>query len=205
MLTRGRYYPEQEASVEPIVIFVRRHWFSFFPWIILIAVMAICPIIVLTVLATSINFNTLESPSRVFIILLTSTYYLFTLSVFLVAWIDYYLDVTIVTSKRLVDIHQNGLFNHRVSEQSLLRVQDVSVRVEGPFQTFFKFGTVYVETAGEAPNFEMVNLPNPNYIADTILKLHYKLVEEGYHAAETGEAEGTLYSQNHKDRHKHLE
>lgn len=184
MLTRGHYYADQTAQGEAMVLFVRRHWFSFFSWGILVFFMVLAPIIVFGVSLSQVNILALSQTARTAIITGTSAYYLFVLAVFLAAWIDYYLDVTIVTEQRLVDIHQNGLFNHRISEQSLLRVQDVSVRVRGPFQTMFQFGTVYVETAGEAQNFIMNNLPKPNQVANTIIELHKRLTDQSFAKAD---------------------
>lgn len=180
MLARGHYYPEQAGAAEPVVLFIRRHWFSFASWMVLITVMAVSPIVLVSLITSGTTIFVTSLTARTLLVLALSAYYLFTLAVFLVAWIDYYLDTTIVTRRRLVDIHQNGLFNHRVSEQSLLRVQDVSVRIQGPFQTFFQFGSVYVETAGEAPNFMMRNLPHPHHVANIILELHNRLVQEGF-------------------------
>lgn len=184
MLSRGRYFPEQAATGEPVILFVRRHWFSFSTWLILTVIMLATPLFLLPLIVSASPTARATVEFRTLLTLATSAYYLFILAVFLVAWIDYYLDVTIVTPKRLVDVHQNGLFNHQISEQSLLRVQDVSVRVQGPFQTFFQYGTVYVETAGEAPNFVMRNLPRPSHVASTIIELHNQLVEHGFTASE---------------------
>ncbi len=179
MLPHGHYYPNQTGHPEPVIMFVRRHWVTFVSWAILIFLMALAPILVRVFVLSNINLATESSTVRTLLIAGGSSYYLFTLAVFLAAWIDYYLDVTIVTEHRLVDIHQNGLFNHRVSEQSLLRVQDVTVRMQGPYQTFFQYGTVYVETAGEAPNFTMRNLPKPMHVANTIVELHNELIDQG--------------------------
>lgn len=180
MLSPGHYYPEQAAAAEPVVLFVRRHWFAFVGWALLIAVMALVPIPVLVIVGSTLGSASASASVRALVVFGISMYLLMTLAIFLVAWIDFYLDSTIVTEKRLVDVHQNGLFNHRVSEQSLLKVQDVTVRVRGPWQTFFQFGTVYVETAGEAPNFEMNNLPHPHHVANTITELHNRLLEQGF-------------------------
>jgi len=180
MLPRGSSFPHQTAHAEPVALFIRRHWFSFFTWGVLTLAMILAPIVAMASVIGIASFTNFSRTQQTVLILGASAYYLFVLAVFLVAWIDYYLDVTILTERRLIDIHQSGLFNHRVSEQSLLRVQDVSVRVKGPLQTFFRFGTVYVETAGEAPNFVMQNLPDPNRVANKIIELHNRLIDQGY-------------------------
>ena len=189
MLSPGYYYPEQTKMSEPVVLFVRRHWAAFVAWAAIIVVMCLAPITILVIIFSQISFADMPIAAQKLMICALSAYYLFVLAVFLAAWIDYYLDATIVTERRLVDIHQNGLFNHRISEQSLLRVQDVSVRMQGPFQTFLHYGTVYVETAGEAPNFIMSNMPNPNKVANTIVELHNCLIEQGIETSDLPGAE----------------
>jgi len=176
MLTRSQYFPEQKRD-EQIVLFIRSHWMSFLPWIIFISAMIIAPLILVVTLRDNI-IQIFPVRDRAYHIIGLSAYLLIVLAIFLTAWISFYLNVMIVTPEHLVDIRQNGLYNRKVSEQSLLRVQDVSAHMEGFFQTFFHFGTIYVETAGEAPNFKIPNIPDPNRVANKILKLHEDLVKE---------------------------
>lgn len=103
---------------------------------------------------------------------------LFMMTLSILVWLNYYLDVTFITSRHLVNIRQAGLFNRRVVEQPLARVQDVSSKMHGFFQTLFHFGTVYVETAGEAPNFVMKYISTPHRVANAIMKLHEEIVKE---------------------------
>jgi len=200
MLTKGNYFQGQERD-EKVVLFIRGHWMGFVMWIMIIIIMFIMPVAL-------VYFYSGNSPSmftginRSFLIVGISGYILITLAVFLTAWIAYYLNVTIITPEHLIDIKQKGLFNRKVSEQSLLRVQDVSARITGVFQTFFGYGTVLVETAGEAPNFDMYNIPHPNRVANTILMLHEKLIEEsGSDKSDLADGIG-LEKQNHKQPSK---
>jgi hypothetical protein len=175
MLSKGNYFPEQNSD-EQIILFIRRHWLSFLYWIIFIGIMIIVPIIIFLVLKNDIVYG-MPARDQEYLIIGTSAYVLITMAIFLTAWISFYLNVVIITPEHLVDIRQNGLFNRRVSEQSLLRVQDVSSHRRGLMQTFFHYGTVFVETAADLPNFQMPNLPNPDKIANEILKLHEELAK----------------------------
>lgn len=186
MLSEGYYFPEQRHE-EQIIRFIHRRWLSFLPWIVFITLMVILPIILFSLWRDTIINSFGPEDVRYFIVGL-SAYYLITLAVFLTAWIGYYLNVVLITPERLIDIRQNGLFNRLVAEQSLLRVQDVSARMNGFFQTFFLYGTVVVETAGESPNFVIPDLPMPNEVANTILKLHENLMKK------TGFEEGDVSS-----------
>lgn len=97
---------------------------------------------------------------------------------FLFAWLflfqnfmDYYLDVWIVTNKRVLNIEQTGLFARTVSELRLYRVQDVTSTVKGVVETIFDFGDVEIQTAGEKTRFIFEQIPHPNRVSKTILEL----------------------------------
>lgn len=175
MLKKGSYFPGQLRD-ENFILFIRRHWMAFLPWIIFVSLMILVPAILFIIYGAQVP-DLFYGINRIYLIVGVSAYILIAMAVFLTAWIDYYLDVTVLNPEHLVDICQTGLFNRKVAEQSLLRVQDVSARMKGILQTFFRYGTVFVETAGDIPNFEMLNIPNPNRVANTILKQHEKLVE----------------------------
>jgi len=181
MLEKTSFYPGQNSN-EEIVLFIRSHWFAYLGWAAVVFIMTVMPVIVIGILIFYGAWNDIYNyniSSKFFIVTFLGAYYLFTLALFLTTWVDWYLDVTIITKGHLVIIRQDELFNRKVAEQSLLRVQDVSSQTNGIFESFFHFGTVYVETAGEQPNFKMTNIPNPTVVANTIIKLHEELAESG--------------------------
>jgi uncharacterized membrane protein YdbT with pleckstrin-like domain len=75
----------------------------------------------------------------------------------------------LVTDKNLVQIMQKGLFVRKVSRLSISNVEDVSAEQKGFLPTFFNYGTLVVQTAGEMENFVFPYCPNPNKYADRIL------------------------------------
>jgi uncharacterized membrane protein YdbT with pleckstrin-like domain len=85
----------------------------------------------------------------------------------------------IITNDNVTQIMQVGLFHRKVSEISMENVEDVTAHQRGIFQTFFNYGRVHVETAGEQNNYDFIYCPNPNAYAKAIqdarvrfLKLH---------------------------------
>ena len=95
-----------------------------------------------------------------------------------VAWISFYYDVYIIYTDSVVDIVQQGFFGRKISQLSMLRVQDVSSTIKGFLPTLFGFGDVLVETAGEqSQNFLLIAVPNPQEVSAKIMELHDKLVE----------------------------
>lgn len=174
MLEKNYYYPGQESSEEHR-LFLRRHWFAYIKWIIILLLLVIIPII-LIIIGLNTNFIDLGGQYRRTFVVIGAIYTMFLMTLFLTTWIDHYLDVTIVTKKNLINIKQNELFSRSIAEQSLLRVQDVTVKKNGFLQTYFNFGTVFVETAGEQPNFRMTDIEDPVVVAETIMRLHEEIM-----------------------------
>lgn len=175
-----------------IVLFVRRHWASFLGQFLLSFLMLAVPVAILLVL----YFSEIEIAKGMvlnFIVLGFSIYYLIAVTVAFVAWISYYYDIYIICQDTIVDISQQGFFGRKISQLSMLRVQDVSSDIEGFLPTFFGFGDVLVETAGEqSQNFLLRAVPNPQEVSAKIMQLHNEIVEtEGRHQ-QMLEAEGVL-------------
>lgn len=74
----------------------------------------------------------------------------------------------IITNDNVTQVNQVGLFNRKVSEISMGNVEDVTALQSGVFQTFFNFGHLHIETAGEQNNYDFLYCPNPNAYAKAI-------------------------------------
>ena len=175
-----------------IVIFVHRHWASFIGQFLLSMMMLILPVIILITIYFTQRVI-LQGLVLNFLTLILSIYYLITATVTFIAWISYYYDVYIVCYDTIIEINQQGFFGRKISQLSLLRVQDVTSDIEGVLPTFFSYGDVVVETAGElSENYIIKSIPNPQEVSSKILELHNQLLEkEGLHH-QMLEAEGVL-------------
>lgn len=83
----------------------------------------------------------------------------------------------IITTNHIVDIDQIGFFNKTVSTLHLDEIQDVSAKISGPVQTFMKYGTIIIQTAGERENFVFDYVPNPLELENFILDARKKSVK----------------------------
>ena len=161
---------------EKIKTVLRKHWFVFVPLLSLCLFLIILPIVALIIIKIN-NVNL--GDYQILALLGFSVFLLLVLAFFINAFIDYYLDIGIITNFRIIDIEQQGLFNRSISEQNLIRVQDVMAKSRGIFQTFLDYGNVFIETAGEAPNFEFYAIPKPQERAQTIMRYHHELMRSG--------------------------
>jgi membrane protein YdbS with pleckstrin-like domain len=80
-------------------------------------------------------------------------------------------DILIVTTLRLVDVDQRGIFARTVSEAPLESVQDVSWSRNGILQTVFRMGDLKVQTAGSTANIEAKSIPRVEVVHELINEL----------------------------------
>lgn len=83
---------------------------------------------------------------------------------------DFYLDVWILTSQRLIAVEQKGLFSRTISEFELARIQDVTVDVHGIVATLLNYGNLNVRTASEHEHFIFKQVWHPNAVKDEIAR-----------------------------------
>src|SRR3989338_9956396 len=180
-----RPYHAHLKTNEKIILVLRRHPFIIFAKIFFWLMVALLPLIFhLTleeVLAGLFN-NNLFLP---IVILFLSIYYLYLWLFIFHSFVDYYLDIWIVTDERIINIEQRGLFDRVVSEQKLYRVQDVTSELKGFFSTILNYGTVHIQTAGEEQRFIFEQVPDPYNVAKKIAqlaeehkKIHHQVMEK---------------------------
>ncbi|MFA6429984.1 MAG: PH domain-containing protein [Patescibacteria group bacterium] len=165
-----RHLPN-EIPGEHVVYFLRRHVITITSLFVSYVFILTAPLAVLWYLAT--NVPTISDDPRLFplVVLGISLFFLFVWLFLFQALMDYYLDIWVVTTKRILSIEQTGLFNRRVSELRLYRIQDVTATVSGFLHTVFNYGNVEIQTAGEKERFIFEDVPSPNEVAKTILQL----------------------------------
>ncbi len=85
-----------------------------------------------------------------------------------ILWTKYFLHVWVVTSKKILDIEQVGLFSRKVGILHLDKIQDITVSVAGIIPTMLKYGDVVVQTASAQGNFVVDGIPNPKLLHNKI-------------------------------------
>ncbi|MBI3305475.1 PH domain-containing protein [Candidatus Parcubacteria bacterium] len=159
---------------EPLLV-LRRHWLIAAAYIALATLLALGP--VAAVAALQQFWPALLGGGVQLIAFAASLYYLALWLAFFAVVVDYYLDVWIVTSERVIAIEQKGLFRREIAEFNILKVQDVSTHINGLVPTLFDFGELQVQTAGEEEKFCFKQVPNPNHAKQQILACYEAAVQ----------------------------
>lgn len=167
---------------EANVFFLRPHWLTVAPLVFGFVLALTLPFAVWIGLKI-VNPAFLAVPAYNALYLLGgSIFFLFCWLFLFQHFIDHYLDIWIVTTHRIIDITQHGLFGRTTAELVLDRVQDVTSEVNGFVRTFFDYGTIYIQTAGEQQRFTFENIPHPVHVAKRILELAQQRREEAPNA-----------------------
>ena len=152
---------------EAIILALHRHWIVLIGEIFLILIL-----LIFSFVGSALFFTFVDSQSPLLYYLFffgMSVYILIIYLLTFIFWMDYYLDMWIVTNQRILDIEHYGIFRREVSEFLITNVQDVTIEIPGMMASFLKYGNIRVQTAGEK-SFTAASIPHPDKAKDTILK-----------------------------------
>ncbi len=161
-------FPGQHEN-EDVVRVVHRHWFNLaahFFILIVLFLLTFGSIALFTAL-----FPAITTGAATLIAFIENSFLLFLWLYTFLLWIDYYFDVWIITTERVINIEQKGLFVRNISEIDFSRIQDISTRVTGFVATMLNFGDLYIQTASENERVTFRQVPDPNQLKDEIMRL----------------------------------
>lgn len=167
----------EEKNEEKLIIFLRRHWINLFFQLLPFAALILLLIVTFVLISLVSDFNLSPMESRI-MQFGGAIFSLFIWAFLFIVFIDFYLDIWIVTNERIINIEQKGLFRREISELRLEKVQDLTTEIKGIICTLFDFGDLYVQTAGKRERFFFQSIPHPERVKDVILVLSEKEEEE---------------------------
>ena len=163
---------------EKLLVVIRKHWLVFTLTAAAILFGALLPLLTVSFLPpgtlAAIFVSANASSAGAFL------YYCWLLGLWIllfVNWTTYFLDVWVVTDRRIVDIDQKTLFHRDMITARLEKIQDITVTVNGVLPTVFGYGTMHIETAGDNPDFVIENAAHPYDAKEKILAAHMRAVE----------------------------
>lgn len=141
---------------------LHRHWSALAGKMIVVLFMILVPTI------ASFFFVLVPETWRLFALFIASVYLLIVFLVAMIFWMDYYLDIWIITDIRVIDIEQQGLFRRNIAEFKLDRIQDVTIEIPNMVASLFDYGDLRVQTAGER-EFVIRDISRLNEVKDALL------------------------------------
>jgi len=164
---------------EQVVTVIRKHWFMFAVQLFMLSFAAAFPLAAATFIPPS-GIEALASmgATPTFLVFAYILWVLAMWNLAFISWTTYYLDVWIVTNRRIIDIDQQALFRRKVTTLMLEKIQDVTVDVQGILSTIFGFGRIILHTAGaEDPDIVIDFAAHPQHAKERVLECQRRALE----------------------------
>lgn len=152
---------------EKVLLMVRKHWFVIIAELAAVGIAALAPFVLLLFFGwygNSLEAATgtaIDLPGTLITFGLAAWLLLCTFSGFTI-WTHYYLDLWIITDRRIISVDQVNFFSRNVAMFRLERLQDIEFKIQGLLATFLNFGTISAQTAGHHEhNFRATGMPDP--------------------------------------------
>lgn len=152
---------ETKHKEEKIILVLRKHPITNLQWILIAIAMIFAPVVLSF-------FPLLEFLPGNFQFIVILGWYLMTTAFVLQNFLTWFFNVDIVTDERIIDIEFYNLIYKQVSDAKTDRIQDITYKMGGALRNIFNYGDVFVQTAGEVPNFEFLAVPNPDKVVEVL-------------------------------------
>lgn len=165
-----KMFPGQFPN-ERVVFLIRRHWSLIIKQVVRLILAHLILVAVYAFLFYLLDWSLpSDGPIYILLVITVSAYLLGAWLLYLYEFVDYHLDIWILTDRRIISIEQSGLFKRTISELDLAKVQDVTSECKGKTQTFLNYGYVHIQTAAETQRFVFEQVPNPSNVARLIIR-----------------------------------
>ncbi|HNT29519.1 MAG TPA: PH domain-containing protein [bacterium] len=161
----SEYTFKGQKEGEHVVLLLRRHWLTHLKPLLFTFVVFIVPLIAWFIIVTKLFTGI---PGEV-IWIAALVWFLLGAFFFVYNWLDWYLDIYLVTNQRVIDITQNGLFHRTVGATSLDNVQDVIYEIDGIIPTILNYGNVIIHTAGPTGDIIFEEVAHPQDVQEKIM------------------------------------
>lgn len=164
----GIRFDTQEEE-EEVRLFLRQHPILVIPWLVFAGVLMLVPLVLFPALLSAMPPSLAIPPG--YVVVVSAFWYVAVFGFALSQILHWHFNIFIVTDRRIIDIDFVNLLYRKFAETQLIRVQDISYKTGGFLATFFNYGDVHIQTAGENPSFVFESVPKPNEVVDVISDL----------------------------------
>ena len=155
---------ETQDDEEAVILFLRQHPIVTIPWIVL-------TIFLLTLPSVFSFFPPFASLPAMYQFVMTLAWYLFVFGYGLAKFMGWFFNIYIVTDERIVDVDFINIFFRKISTAKIDEIQDVNIQSSGALETFFGYGSLFIQTASAVPEFEFLSIPAPDRAGKILTQL----------------------------------
>jgi len=155
---------------EQILVQTRKHWVILLRDLGGTIGLGIAPFILLGILTLP---GILPLENRVFLHVLAFVEITWLLLIWLALfalWTNYYLDLWIVTNRRVVNVDQINLFRRAITTWQFENIQEITTETQNPIQNFLNYGLIDIRAGPDKREARMEGIPRPEEISALMLK-----------------------------------
>lgn len=158
------------ANGERIEARVSRHWFAFVRDGGRVALVGVIPLLILLWLMQGPLGDFVPLNHGVMLALLGLWALLVWIALAMI-WTLHFLDMLIISDRRIIRVEQLAPFSRSVSEFPLERIEAAEAQKSGFLQTFFNFGSIVMYVAGPTEStLSMDDVPHPESVRELIFR-----------------------------------
>ena len=158
---QAKFNTQEEG--EKVYLLLRSHPFTQIGWFLSSILFLVILFISNFFLPNFLNFGQIFISNLFFFIIICS-YIWFNI-------LNWYFNVGIVTNKRVIDVDFYAVLYKEITNAQLGKIEDTTVKSGGYLESFFDFGSIFIQTAGSEENVEFLNVPHPSDAVQMINKL----------------------------------
>ncbi len=145
---------------EKVILILRAHPITQIPWII--------NTFFLTIIALFLNIFFVHFFSLARILFLNIAMMIVIFNYTWINFLKWFFNVGVITNKRIIDVDFHSILVKETSGTTVDKVEDINASITGYFASFFNYGDVVVQTAGEEENIEFASVPEPSRVVSII-------------------------------------
>jgi len=171
---RDKHFKGQLDS-EIIECFYRKHW------IVLLKITIEFIFFIVVLIFTGIHFDRIydffsrDSFFVIFLAFLIITLFTLFIHKFFLRLIRYYLDITVFTNYRIVDVDKSLYLRNSKNAIDLSKIQDIQKSQYGIIKKLFNFGELIITLSSASTTKKLTFVPNPDYHFRKINRLKRKI------------------------------
>ena len=154
---------ETQGPNEEVILLLRAHPVTQIPWIFNTIVLLII------LIAGTIVLPNFYPPTYIGVIFIFGLVFIGSYAWF--NFLNWYFNVGIISSERILDVDVSTVIYKEVSATRLTKVEDVTSKSAGYFGSLFDYGDLFIQTAGNEVNIEFHAIPMPERVVKVINEL----------------------------------
>lgn len=150
---------------------VRKHWIMYVEDFFYHSFGCIFFMVLASYLSSKGVLSFIDADSRAYLGMILIMFVIIFWTSFFYTWTKNYFDVWYISNRHIIAVNQKEMFEREEAFMELIRIQDVLFEKNGIIATWFGYGKLKIQTAGEDQSFVLEHVADVEVVAHKIMEL----------------------------------